>query len=143
MDTKMLDIIMYVVSISEAGYTYAKKQYPFDDPSVDQHEVAAITWCQIAAFIKIKDVTIEQAHNMFLTMMEKDGWSYGSKIDYKAKRHPDMVPFAKIKKDTFTHYSLLGDIVSSAKEFAQSVCPEQSKAAKYVSFGDNYCTQTM
>ena len=38
-------------------------------------------------------VTLEENHNNWMRMKEKQGWVYGPKKDFLKKTHPDLVPF--------------------------------------------------
>jgi len=42
------------------------------------------------------DTTLEENHNNWMRMKEKQGWVYGAKKDFLKKTHPDLVPFDKL-----------------------------------------------
>ncbi|NHZ85225.1 MAG: hypothetical protein GWP19_05020 [Planctomycetia bacterium] len=50
----------------------------------------------VAEVIADPKITPKESHQNWLDYKEKDGWIYGKVKDFKAKLHPNMVPFKKL-----------------------------------------------
>jgi len=113
---RMIDVITYIVSLTESARRFSKGMPPFDfnDLSTVEYMVNSNM-----PFIEDKDVTYKKAHELFLMHMLDDGWRHGPE-NFESKTHPDLVPFDKLPEEARERIAFRAAIISSAREFYES-----------------------
>jgi hypothetical protein len=109
----IIDVIAYIVAMTESAYRFSKGLPPFDFNS--QNMAVFMLSCNLP-FIEDKDVPYKKAHELFLVSMLEDGWKFGPE-DFDNKTHPDLVPFDQLPDEARERIAFRAAIVSSAREF--------------------------
>ena len=113
---RMIDVITYIVSLTESARRFSKGLSPFDfnDLSTVEYMVNSNM-----PFIENKDVTYKKAHELFLMYMLDDGWKYGPE-NFENKTHPDLVPYVNLPEEARERIAFRAAVVCSAREFYES-----------------------
>jgi hypothetical protein len=114
---RILDVIMYILSLTETAFRFSKGDPPFDFMNTNTAEY--LTNKNIA-FLQDVDTPYEKAHEIFLKEMFQAGWQYGQE-NFEEKSHPDLVFYEELPMDAKSRYAFSAAIIQSAKGFYSSL----------------------
>ena len=114
---RMVDVIMYVVSLSQSAFRFAKGQPPFD---FEDTATAEYLMARNLPFIENEDVDYKVAHQAFIQNMVENGWKKGPE-NFSTRTHPDIVSWDQLSKESKEMYGYSAAMVCSAKGFYKSL----------------------
>jgi len=115
---RIIDVVMYVASLSQSAYRFAKKQAPFD---FEDTATAEFLMARYLPFIEDGDVDYKVAHQSFLQNMFECGWEYGTIEDFSNRVHPDLITYDQLPYENKEMYGYTAALISSAKSFYLSL----------------------
>ncbi len=112
-DKRMIDVVIYIASLSQSAYRFARGQAPFDfkDTAVAEYLMA-----YYLPFIEKENESCQKAHEAFIQNMVENGWTLGPE-DFKNKTHPNLVSWNDLSKESRNMYGYTAAVVCSAKGF--------------------------
>ena len=113
---RMIDVITYIVSLTESARRFSKGMPPFDFGDLSTVEFMVNS---NMPFIEDKDITYRKAHELFLMYMIDDGWKLGPE-DFESRTHPDLVPYDKLPEEAKERIAFRAAVICSAREFYES-----------------------
>ena len=119
-DERLVDVIMYLACLSMSAIRLAKNLNPFDFESL---ATAEFITARCLPFIQDENVDYRKAHLSFVQVMFENNWKQGSE-DFVNRRHPDLISWEKLSRQSQEMYGYFAGIVCSAKGFYQSIKTE-------------------
>ena len=117
---RLIDTVVYIISLSVSAFRFAKGQDPFDFESLPTAEFIV---ARCLPFIQDENVDYREAHLSFVQVMFENNWKQGSE-DFVNRRHPDLTSWEKLSRQSQDMYGYFAGIVCSAKGFYQSIKTE-------------------
>jgi hypothetical protein len=114
---RMMNVVMYVASLSQSAYRFARNQAPFD---FEDTATAEFLMARYLPFIEDENVDYKVAHQAFIQNIVECGWVHGSE-NFKARTHPDIVSWEDLPQETKEMYAYTAAMVCSARGFYQSL----------------------
>lgn len=120
MDTRMKDVVTYLVSVMESSRRFTRGLDPFDfgNPNVVEAMI-----CKNEYFIEHDDdpddtseAPYKAAHNQYMEDMSQSGWTLGDE-DYEMKTLPDLKPYDHLTMDQKKEIAFRAAIIHSLKGF--------------------------
>ncbi len=121
---RMIDVIIFIVSLVQVSLRFAMKQEPLDFENV---AVAEYLTSKVLPFVRNEDISSEEAHKEFILDMFMAEWKLGAE-DFPARVHPELVEWSLLSQESKEHYAFLAGVVSSAKEFYLSLSRDIEEA---------------
>ena len=119
-DQRIVNVVMYIASLSMSAFRFAKGQDPFDFESLP---TAEFIMARCLPFIQDENVDYRKAHLSFVQVMFENNWKQGSE-DFVNRRHPDLISWEELSRQSQEMYGYFAGIVCSAKGFYQSIKAE-------------------
>ena len=116
-DQRIVNVVMYIASLSMSAFRFAKGQDPFD---FERLPTAEFIMARCLPFIQDENVDYREAHLSFVQVMFENNWKQGSE-DFVNRRHPDLTSWEKLSRQSQDMYGYFAGIVCSAKGFYQSL----------------------
>jgi len=114
---RLIDTIVYLVSLSQSAFRFAKGQEPFDFESLP---TAEFIMARCLPFIENEECDYRKAHLDFIQYLVEKGWSHGPE-NFKARTHQDITSWDSLGKSSKEMYGYIAGIVCSAKGFYLSL----------------------
>ena len=114
---RLVDVVMYLVSLAQSAFRYARGQRPFDFESLPTVE---FIMARTLPFIENENIDYREVHLSFVQVMFENGWKQGQE-DFANRVHPDLVSWEDLTKDSQYLYGYTAGLVCSAKEFYASI----------------------
>jgi len=115
--SRLVDVIMYIIALVQSAFRFSKGLPPFDFEST---ATAEFLMSRNLPFIEDQNVDYRTAHKAFLVNMFQCGWRLGSE-DFVNRTYPDLVDYSELSQEAKEMYAFLAGIVASAREFYQSL----------------------
>jgi len=116
-EVRRVDVIMYLMTLSISAFRFAQDELPFD---FEETATAEFMGARTLPFIHQEDIEYKRAHESFLQTMFENGWQHGDE-NFSKRTHPDLVAWEELPKKTQELYAYAAALVSSAKEFYESL----------------------
>lgn len=116
-DERLVDVIMFVVSLALSAFRFAKGQDPFDFESLP---VAEFITSKALPFIENENVDYRKAHKDFIQVMVENGWKQGPE-DFLNRTHQDITNWESLSQESREMYGYFAGIVCSARGFYSSL----------------------
>lgn len=114
---RLIDTVVFIVSLAQSAFRFAKNQSPFDFEDVSTAEFL-VSRC--LPFIENEECDYQEAHKSFIQSMVENGWQYGVE-NFSARTHPDLTSWDNLSKEAKSMYGYTAGLVCSAKGFYQSL----------------------
>lgn len=108
---------MFLASLSMSAVRFARGENPFDFESLP---VAEFIMSKALPFIEDEECDYRKAHLDFIQYMVEKGWSHGPE-NFSERKHPDIKDWDSIERSSKEMYGFFAGIVSSGREFYQSI----------------------
>ena len=77
------------------------------------HDARQLLLLTVREYLEVPGRTAEQQHEAWLDTRQREEWQYGATVDYRRRRHPWMVPFARLPGNEQMKSRLLAGVVAS------------------------------
>ena len=115
---RLIDVVVYIASLSHSAYRLAKGLPPFNFEDVSTAEFL-VSRC--LPFLENEDISYKDAHQSFLQIMFENGWHYDPIEDFSNRLHPDLIPWSQLSMVSKEQYAHTAALVSSARNFYLSL----------------------
>ena len=89
----------------------------FDEVMVEwadlENDARQLLLLTVREYLEMPNRTAEQQHQAWVDTRQREEWQYGALVDYRRRRHPWMVPFARLPVNEQMKSRLLAGVVAS------------------------------
>lgn len=97
-------------AIHEYAARFGEAMVEWADLTRDAQQLLLLT---VREYLEMPSRSAEQQHQAWVDTRLREEWQYGAVVDYRRRRHPWMVPFARLSANDQMKSRLLAGVVAS------------------------------